>query len=162
MAYKKKTKKKTHRKRRMGGIGGLDFKTPLMVSAGAAGATYFINGPMKTTSWVNIAAIGGGVLLGKFMPKVAPVGAGMVAAGLISILQNANVISGMGRVIIHGGPPGSSPLSSIAGRRGMGALGPKQAAALNTRRNAAGMNRVIIGTENHPISSIAGYDTCDL
>jgi hypothetical protein len=159
----KKIKKKTHRRRRMGAMGGLDLKTPLMVTAGAVGATYLINGPMKTTSWINIAAIGGGILLAKFMPKAAAVGAGMVAAGGVSILQNANVLSGMGRgVIIHGGPPGSGPLSSIAGRRGMGALPPKAAAAFNTRQAAAGKKRVIIGQMNHPISSIAGYDPCDL
>jgi hypothetical protein len=157
--YKRKhhSKKGGHR-RRVGALGGLDIKTPLMVTAGAVGATYLINGPMKTTSWINIAAIGGGILIQKFAPSMAAVGAGMVAAGGISILQNANVISGVGRVIINGGPPGAMPISSVAGRN-LNRMPANSRAALQTRMNAAGANRVVVGG---PISSVAGYDPCDL
>lgn len=162
MTKKKTGKKKTYRKRRMSGFGGIDFMTPLKVSAGAVGATYLINGPMKTTSWINMAAIGGGFLLGKFSPKMAAVGAGMVAAGVVSVLQNANVVSGVGRVMIHGGPPGSGPISSLSGmgRRRMGNIPPKAAAAMAVRQAASGPGRVIIGQVNSPISSISGgcYD----
>jgi hypothetical protein len=165
MARRKKTKKTHRRRRRMGAMGGIDMKSAGMVMGGAALSTYIINGPMKTTPWINYVMIGGGVFLGKLAPNFAAVGWGLAAGGAISALQNANIISGVGspRMIIHGGPPGSLPLSSIAGRRNMGNLPPKAAAAAATRRAAAGNGRVIIGTENHPLSSIASdYDPCDL
>jgi hypothetical protein len=164
MARRKKTKTTHRRRRRMGAMGGIDMKSAGMVMGGAALSTYIINGPMKTTSWINYVMIGGGVFLGKLAPNFAAVGWGLAAGGAISALQNANIISGVSpRMIINGGPPGSFPLSSIAGRRHMGNLPPKAAAAAATRRAAAGNSRVIIGTENHPLSSIASdYDPCDL
>lgn len=169
MAKKRKSSKVHHRRRRIGAVGGFDIKTPAMVAAGAIGGTWLINGPMKTSSWINLAMIGGGLLIPKFIPKFGAVGAGMVAAGGISMLQNANIISGVAPMVhIGGGPPGSTPISSIAGhRRRMGAMGPAQATALANRRQAAGSGRVIIGQVNKPISSIAGdesdeYDPCDM
>lgn len=167
MAKKKAKKASTHKKKRMSGV-PIDFKALAMAGAAAAGATYLINGPMKTTGWVNYAAIGAGLLLAWKMPKVAAAGYGLVAAGTVSALQNAGVISGVGgpgRVIIHGGPPGSGPMSSIAGgrRRMSGNMNPKQINSFNTRQQQAGQRRVIIGQANAPISSIASdYDPCDM
>jgi len=147
MAKKKTGKKKTYKKRRVSGLGGIDFMTPVKVSAGAALGTYAINGPFKTTSSINYIAIAAGLVVAKFMPKFAAVGAGVTAAGVVSLLQNNNFISGVGRVMIHGGPPGSGPISSLSGmgRRRMGAIPPKAAAAMAVRNSAAGNGRVIIG-----------------
>lgn len=174
---RRKTKKhhRRHHRRGMGRIGGLDLKTPALATLGAVGGTYIINGPMKTTSWVNIGVIAAGVLLPKFVknPAMVPIGAGLVAAGGISILQNANVISGvrtMGRVMVGPGRP-LKPISAVAGIAAPpnqpGTMTQRQLNAELNRRHAAQRRpgRVIMGTtggSRQPISSVAGFDDTDL
>jgi hypothetical protein len=150
----RKKGKTAKRRRRVSGIGGFDFMAPAMVMVGAAAGTYIINGPMKTTSWVNYAAIGLGAALPMFVksPMAKNFGLGLVAAGGVSALQNAGVISGTG--VYVGSAGGAGPIPSL------GSMTASQRGAQAIRNRAAGNSRVILNgipsDGNSPISSIAG------
>jgi hypothetical protein len=165
---KKRKKSAPKRKRRMGAAGGFNIGEPLGTAAGAILGTYVINGPMQTTSYVNIGAIAVGLIIPRFSksPVVQAVGNGLVAAGAVSIMQNANVISGMGRVIArrHSGRiMNGGPISSVAG------MNSAQRRAQQITMNAGQGGRTVLngvnvgnrgGMRRSPISSVSGF--CDI
>lgn len=163
---KRKKAKSTKRRRRMSGPGKMDLITPAAVIAGAAGGTFLVNGPLKTESWSNIAVAAGGLAMSIFMksPSMKAVGYGLAAAGAVSMLQNANIISGIGTAPFYVGlPGGAGPISAIAGGRRVGnvSTGQRNAAAI---RNAANRNGQVIlnGLPMKPISAIAGAVGCNM
>lgn len=150
----------------MGAAGGFSIGEPLGTAAGAILGTYVINGPMQTTSYVNIGAIAVGLIIPRFSKSavVQAVGNGLVAAGAVSIMQNASVINGVGRVIArrHSGRMGGGPISSVAG------MNQGQRRAQQTIMNAASGGRTVLNGVNvgnrgnmrrQPISSVSGF--CD-
>ena len=164
MAKRKTKRSAPKKKRRMGAAGGFSIGEPLGTAAGAILGTYVINGPMQTTSYVNIGAIAVGLIIPRFSksPIVQAVGNGLVAAGAVSIMQNASVINGvpMGRVVARMGRRRmGGPISSVAG------MNDAQRRAQQIQMNAGRtvLNGVNVGNRGNmrrsPVSSVAGF--CD-
>jgi hypothetical protein len=165
MAKRKTKRSAPKKKRRMGAAGGFSIGEPLGTAAGAILGTYVINGPMQTTSYVNIGAIAVGLIIPRFSKSaiVQAVGNGLVAAGAVSIMQNASVINGvpMGRVIARRGRGRvmGGPISSVSG------MNDAQRRAAQITRNAGRtvLNGVNTGNRGsmrrQPISSVSGF--CD-
>lgn len=131
----------------MGAAGsGFKIMDPLGTAGGAILGTYLINGPMSSTSYASIGSVIVGLIIPRFSKSsvVEAVGNGLVAAGAISIMQNANVISGipMRNIASPRRRMGALPISSVAGTGSQ--LNISQRNAQNTVRAASRQGRTVL------------------
>lgn len=165
MATKRKKKTPTKRRRMGAASGGGSFITgALSTAAGAVLGTYVINGPMETTSYVNIGAIVVGAVIPRFMPKsgiVEGIGNGLIAAGMVSIFQNANVINGMKQRTVLGRLShrrmGAAPIASVAGPNM--SKTQRNAALITANAGRTVLNGVPPAPRRRPLANVSGF--CD-
>jgi hypothetical protein len=161
MAYKRKKTvgKKPKKRRRMGAAGKLNFATTAGTAVGVVGTDYLLAGPLQTTTLAPIGAIALGLIVPRFTTNgfIEGLGNGMIGMGIVSLLQNAGVVNGIGRTVLRR-QMGAQPLSSVAGGRGRRmALNPAQVRAMTTVKNAG--RTVLNGVPRvrpRPLSSVNG------